>query len=87
MAKPIYDLNALLEGLRQQRDTIKVQLHLAKAEAREEWQELEQRWEHLRAKATAVGGETKEVSRDVYEAAKLMVEEMKRGYERIRKRL
>ena len=87
MAKPIHDLNAILEGLKQQRDSINVQLHLAKAEVRDEWEELEKKMEHLRAKANSVGHETQEVSRDVYEAAKLMAEEIKRGYDRIRKSL
>ena len=87
MANSIRDIEALLEGLRQQRDALRVQLHLGKAEAQEEWAEMEKKLEHLRAKARAVGNETREVSQDVFAAAKLMAEEIKRGYERIRKRL
>ena len=87
MAKSIHDIEALVEGLRQQRDALRVQLHLGKAEAQEEWAEMEKKLEHLRAKARTVGNETHEVSQDVFAAAKLMAEEIKRGYERIRKRL
>ena len=87
MAKSIQDIETLVESLRQQRDALKVQLHLGKAEAQEEWAELEKKLEHLRAKTRAVGNETHEVSQDVFAAAKLMAEEIKRGYERIRKRL
>ena len=87
MAESIHDIEALIEGLRQQRDAIQVQLHLGKAEAKQEWEELEKKLEHLRAKAKVVGGEAQAVSQDVFEAAKLLAEEIKRGYERIRRQL
>jgi hypothetical protein len=87
MTESLRDIEAIIEGLKQQRDAIKVQLHLGKAEARQEWEELEKKLEHLRAKAKAIGNETQEASRDVFEAAKLLAEEIKRGYERISKRL
>ena len=87
MTNSIHDFNAMIEGLKQQRDTVRVQLHLAKAEVRQEWEELEKKWEHLHAKANSVGRETQEASRDVFAASKLLGEELKRGYERIRKRL
>ena len=87
MAESIHDIEALIEGLKQQRDAIKVQLHLGKAEAKQEWEEMEKKLEHLRAKAKTVGGEAQDASRDVFEAAKLLAEEIKRGYDRIRKQL
>ena len=87
MSKGLFDIDALLEGLQQQRDEIKVQLHLAKAEARDEWREAEKKLQQLKAKADRVGKETGAASKDVFEAAKLMADEIKRGYERIRKQL
>jgi hypothetical protein len=87
MTESLHDIEALMEGLKQQRDAIKVQLHLGKAEALQEWEELEKKLEHLRAKAAVVGAETQAASRDVFEAVKLLAEEIGRGYERIRKRL
>ncbi len=87
MTESLHDIEALIEGLKQQRDAIKVQLHLGKAEALQEWDELEKKLEHLRAKAKVVGTETQAASRDVFEAVKLLAEEIGRGYERIRKRL
>lgn len=41
---PRKELETLLDGLKQQRDELMVQLHLAKAEARDEWEELEKNW-------------------------------------------
>lgn len=87
MADSIHDIEALIEGLKQQRDAIRVQLHLGKAEAKQEWEEMEKKLEQLRAKAVAVGKETHEASQDVFEAAKLLAEEIQRGYQRIRKNL
>lgn len=87
MSESLSDIEALIEGLKQQRDAIRVQLHLGKAEAKQEWEEMEKKLENLRAKAQLVGNETQEASRDVFEAAKLLAEEIKAGYERIRKRL
>jgi hypothetical protein len=87
MTESLHDIEALIEGLKQQRDAIKVQLHLGKAEVLQEWEELEKKLEHLRAKAAVVGAETQAASRDVFEAVKLLADEIGRGYERIRKRL
>ena len=87
MTESLHDIEALIEGLKQQRDAIKVQLHLGKTEAQQEWDELEIKLEQLRAKAKLVGAETQAASRDVFEAVKLLAEEIGRGYERIRKRL
>jgi archaellum component FlaC len=87
MTESLSDIEALIEGLKQQRDAIKVQLHLGKAEAKQEWEEMENKLERLRAKVKAVGDESQQASQDVFEAAKLLAEEIKRGYDRIRKQL
>lgn len=87
MTESIRDIEALIEGLKQQRDAIKVQLHLGKTEAKQEWEELENKMEQLKAKAKVVGNETQKASQDIFEATKLLAEEIKRGYDRIRKQL
>ncbi len=79
------NLDALLESFKQQADEIRLQMHLAKAEARDEWEDLEQKLEELKAKADVVRKEAGEASEDVLEAAKLMAEEIKNGFDRIRK--
>ena len=87
MSESLRDIEALIEGLKQQRDAIKVQLHLGKVEVKQEWEEMENKLEQLRAKVKLVQGEAEAASRDVFEAAKLLGEEIMQGYERIRKRL
>lgn len=87
MTKPLYEIDAFIDMLKQQRDELIVQMNLAKAEARDEWNELEGKLEHLKAKADTVRHEAGEAADDVLEATKLVAEEIKRGYDRIRKKL
>lgn len=77
----------LVEDLRRQRDELRVQLQLGKAEARDEWEKLEQQWAVLKPKLKAAGGEAAKASSNVYAALALAAEELKKGYERVRERL
>lgn len=81
------DLSKLVDEVQQQRDELRVQLHLAKAEAKEEWEHLEVKWDALRGKAGVVGREAGKAAREVAAALHLAAEELKRGYERIRQLL
>ncbi len=81
------DLQKLLDRLATQRDELIVRAHLAKLEAQDDWRQLEQQLEHLRAKTAQAAEVTGDTGRDVLAAAKLMGEEIARGYERLRKTL
>ena len=87
MTKGLFDIDGMIEGLKQQRDEIRVQLNLAKAEVRDDWEEAEKKLAQLKTKADRLRRETGEVSKDVFEAVKLTAEEIKRGYDRIRKQI
>jgi hypothetical protein len=76
-----------LSGLRQMRDELKVKIHLGKAEAQTEWDELEGKWQELKARGKMVGEEAAESAKDVSSALEIVAEELKKGYERIRKLL
>lgn len=78
------ELDKVLDQLKEQRDHIRVQLHLARAEVRDEWEVLEKRWEHLRAEMAVVGREAGHAARDVGAAMQLVAQELKQGYDRIR---
>ncbi|MCK5412530.1 MAG: hypothetical protein V3W35_06400 [Gemmatimonadota bacterium] len=77
----------LVEKLERQRDELKLRAHLAKAEARDEWEELETKWDRLRSRLKAAGEEADVASEDVRAAASILADELKKGYERIRQRL
>ncbi len=76
-----------LATLRQQRDELQVKLALAKAEARDEWEVLEGKYDALERKLEAAGEEAATAVDDVSAAARLLVEELGKGYQRVRDRL
>ena len=75
------------EHLKQQRDELRVKLHLAKADAKDEWARLEKQWEEMRPKLEAARQEAGKTAESVGSALSLAVEELKKGYERLRKLL
>ena len=87
MSKSLFDLDTLIEGLKQQRDELRVQLSLAQSEARDEWEKLEHKWQDVKGKSDAIRQEAAHTTEEVVEATKLMAEEVKKGYDRIRKLL
>ncbi len=76
-----------LEQLKQQRDELQVQLHLAKADAKDEWARLENEWEETKTKLEAAKEEAGKTAESVGTALGLAIDELKKGYERLRSRL
>lgn len=81
------ELEKFREGLLQQRDELKLQINLAKMEAKDEWESTESKIDSFLAKLEAAGSEAKDASGDVLDSAKALGEEIKSAYERIRKQL
>jgi len=79
----------VLADLERQRDELKVRLHLAKAEVRDEWARLrlDEKLATLRQRADAAGGEARGAMKDIGAAADLLANEIREGLERIRKTL
>ena len=76
-----------LEPLQTARDDLRVRLHLGKAEIRDRWEALEKSWGHAEAKLKAIRKETEESSDDIADAFRLLVGEIRDGYEHLRKHL
>ena len=74
----------LFKELDTERGKLEVQLHLLSMDAKEEWSELEKRFEEFKTKASAVAEVTEESAGDVGEALKLVAEELREGYKKIR---
>jgi hypothetical protein len=87
MSRDKDNLEEFLDYLKQQRDELRVQMHLAKLEAQEEWKEAEEKWDELKPKLDAIREETIESSRNIFASLSLIAEEIERGYKRIRKHL
>lgn len=81
------ELDELVERLKQGRDELNLKMHLARAEAKDLWQETEDKWRRLRSELDKVNTDTDDVARDVGAAAMLLAEEIKHGYERLKRLL
>lgn len=77
-------LTALMQQLETERDELKLQIGLAKLEARDEWQELEGKMDALRGRLKVIGEEAKEAGGDVAAAADVLADEIKEGFSKIR---
>ncbi len=76
-----------LDHLKQQRDELQVQLHLAKADAKDEWIRLESQWDEIKPKLEAARDEVGKTAESVGAALGMAIDELKKGYERLRSRL
>ena len=78
-------LQQVMQQLEQERDELKVKFGLAKLEARDEWQQLEKKMDGLRGRMKVVGEEAKDASGDVGAALETVADEIKDGFERLKK--
>jgi phage shock protein A len=76
-----------LDKLRQERDELRLKLHLGKAELKDEWETLERKWEQLEARMAGARDEAREASKEVGAALGLLADELGEAYKRIRARL
>jgi hypothetical protein len=82
-----HDFEKLLDKLQSERDEIKLKLHLASMEAKEEFNEAEKQWGQLKIKAAEIADDSVETSEEYIDKAKIVGEELKKAYNRIAKRL
>lgn len=78
-------LSELADGLKTQRDELKLKLHLLGADARDEWEALEKKREHLEGRLKVIAREAGDVAQDVGAALEQVGSELKAGYDRLRK--
>ncbi len=80
-------IEKLTEDLKRERDEIQLKLHLGKEELEDEWEELEKKMQQLEVKAKGVQGAAVDASEDIISAARLLGDELKKGYNKVRKKL
>ncbi len=81
------DIADLVDSLKRERDELHLKLHLFKAEARDEWAELEKKWTHFQHKAGAANAAAGEAAGEIGAAMRLLGEEARTGYRKIRESL
>ena len=87
MADAKEQMTKAVEHLKQERDELRVKLHLAKADAKDEWARLESQWEEIRPKLEAAREEAGKTAESVSTALGLAIDELKKGYMRLKSRL
>lgn len=81
MADETPDDLSLMERLAQMRDEVRLKLHLGKEDLKEEVDRLEERWKVLQVKVQPAAEET---AREVRAAAKDLMSELHKGYQRVK---
>ena len=83
------DFDDMIEELKQKRDELRLQMHLASKEVKDEWEELEEKMEHFSGKAKQFSNDAKlkETGAGIGDALGQLGGELKRGYDRIREAL
>ena len=72
------DIDDLLEELKQKRDELRVQMHLASKDAQDEWEELEEKMKSFSRRA-----QLEQTSEGVGDALGKLGHEIKAGYQRL----
>ena len=83
----VYDATSPQRELARHRDQLQLQMHLARAEARSHWEDLEKKWVLLQSRLSGLKVAGAESRRDIGEAARLLIEELREGYHRLRQAL
>ncbi|MDX2439434.1 MAG: hypothetical protein QNK40_02695 [Desulfobacterales bacterium] len=81
------EFNKLVEKLKTQRDEIKLKMHLASMETKQEFEDAEKKWGPLKAKASDIADDAIETSEELIAKSKVVGEELKETYRRISERL
>ena len=76
-------INNMLQELKQKRDELQVQVHLAKLEANDEWKTIQGKLEKVELKAKELSKATVESSSEIASAAQLLGQEIREGFKKI----
>jgi len=77
-------LTTELEDLQRLRDEIRVRLHLGKADAKDQWERVEHRFQEFEGHVKSLSAQAEEPLHDVADAARLLGEEIRDAYRKLR---
>lgn len=78
-------LDKLVSELKQQRDELRLQMHLASMEAKDEYDRLSSKYDELADQYQPVSGAVEETAENLLSALSLAAGELKVGFQRIRR--
>jgi CBS domain-containing protein len=76
-----------LDALRQMRDEVRVQIHLARADALDEWERVEAKWHRVQSQLSMSEVGAAKAAKEATTAWRQLVREMSDGYARVRETL
>jgi CBS domain-containing protein len=76
-----------LDSLRRTRDELRLQIHLARSEGKELWEQLERKFDEVEAKLKSVAKGAEAPLHNISDAANLLLDEIRDGYRKIRETL
>jgi hypothetical protein len=77
-------LDELVRKFEQERDELRLKLHLAKADVRDELAELDVKMAQFRERASRADDEARDAMGDIGDAARNLAEEIRQGFARVR---
>ena len=77
----------LISDLKQQRDELRLKIHLGNEEIKEEWDRLDSKLSQLNHRFDPLREAVEDTTEDLWESLKLVGAEIKEGFNRIRKAL
>ena len=77
------DYKTMIYFLERKRDEVRVRIHLASMEVTEEWEVVEKKWEHMRAKGEKLKNASGESAKDIGEAVNALGREIGESYKRL----
>lgn len=80
-------LDERMEKLKRERDELRLKMALAKAEARDEWKQLEAKLDALEKRARPAAQVVGETANEVGASLELAADEIQKGFARLRKLL
>lgn len=80
----IHDLHTMESKLAQTRDELKLKAHLMRADVRDEWITLEEKWQRFEARLHPLRDAAQDAGEEVWKKTKALGREIGKGYDKIR---
>ena len=81
------EIDESVEVIRQQRDELQLKIHLAGMEVQDEWETLEEKWDESVNKSMQLKKQLDPTLDDINVAYSLLEDELKKGYEKLKRAL
>ena len=78
-------MDDLITSLKQERDELKLQMHLASMEAKDEYERVSGKVDELTDQYEPVKDAVEEAAENIFSALGMVADELKLGFERVRK--